>query len=110
LPNNLRNDFWESTPNLGKIWDDIVPGVPRQTIPLNADQGGDRTATAKSPVGEDHPDAISDVGPTPETTRYGGSDRARRSIHILLMFSCYARDDDRLRSAGHLSTQGSPGA
>ena len=28
----FETDFWKHA-NLRKVWDDIVPGVPRQTIP-----------------------------------------------------------------------------
>ena len=38
----FETDFWKDA-NLRKVWDDIVPGEPRKTIPYTLDQTGDRT-------------------------------------------------------------------
>ncbi|MGH9811112.1 MAG: monoamine oxidase, partial [Terriglobia bacterium] len=31
-PSTFETDFWKDA-NLRKVWDDIVPGQPRKTIP-----------------------------------------------------------------------------
>ena len=37
----FETDFWKDA-NLRKVWDDIVPGEPRKTIPYTLTRGGDR--------------------------------------------------------------------
>ena len=87
----FETDFWKDA-NLRKVWDDIVPGEPRKTIPykltLEAIQLYCRS------VGEDHPLYFDEA--YARTTPYGGL-IAPPSIHILLMFA-YGRLDAH---AGH---------
>ena len=37
----FETDFWKHA-NLRKVWDDIVPGEPRKTIPYTLTQRSDR--------------------------------------------------------------------
>jgi len=48
----FETDFWKHA-NLRKVWDDIVPGVPRQTIPYTLTRDAIELYCAS--VGEDHP-------------------------------------------------------
>ena len=89
----FETDFWKHA-NLRKVWDDIVPGEPRKTIPYTLTQ--DAIALFCASVGEDHPIYLDEA--YARTTRYGGL-IAPPSIHILLMFSCTPADD-WMRSPG----------
>ena len=91
---DFETDFWKDA-NLRKIWDDIVPGEPRKTLPYTLTQGSDR---ALLQGGRRRPSALFRRGLLPRPTRYGGL-IAPPSIHILLMFSCTPADD-WMRSPG----------
>src|ERR1700730_6147305 len=78
----FETDFWKDA-NLRKLWDDIVPGEPRKTIPYTLTQ--EAIALYCKSVGEDHPVYFDEA--YAKTTRYGGL-IAPPSIHILLMFAC----------------------
>src|SRR4051794_491680 len=98
----FETDFWKDA-NLRKLWDDIVPGEPRKTIPYTLTK--EAIELYCKSVGEDHPVYFDQA--YAKTTRYGGL-IAPPSIHILLMFSCTPADD-WMRSPGP-SMPGSPGA
>ena len=89
----FETDFWKDA-NLRKSWDEIVPGVPRKTIPYTLTR--EAIALYCRSVGETHPMYIDEA--YARTTRYGGL-IAPPSIHILLMFSCTPADD-WMRSPG----------
>ena len=89
----FETDFWKDA-NLRKLWDDIVPGEPRKTIPYTLTQ--EAIALYCKSVGEDHPVYFDEA--YAKTTRYGGL-IAPPSIHILLMFACTPADD-WMRSPG----------
>src|ERR1700688_2912588 len=89
----FETDFWKHA-NLRKVWDDIVPGEPRQTIPYALTR--DAIELYCKAVGEDHPIYFDEA--YAKTTRYGGL-IAPPSIHILLMFSCTPAND-WMRSPG----------
>ena len=94
----FETDFWKDA-NLRKVWDDIVPGAPRKTIPYTLTK--EAIELYCKSVGEDHPIYFDEA--YAKTTRYGGL-IAPPSIHILLMFSCTPADD------WMRSMPGSPGA
>ena len=48
----FETDFWKHA-NLRKVWDDIVPGEPRKTIPYTLTR--EAIALYCKAVGEDHP-------------------------------------------------------
>src|SRR5258707_14077741 len=77
-----ETDFWKHA-NLRKVWDDIVPGEPRETIPYTLMR--EAIALYCKAVGEDHPVYFDEA--YAKTTRYGGL-IAPPSIPILFMFSC----------------------
>src|SRR6202040_2731477 len=83
----FETDFWKHA-NLRKLWDDIVPGAPRQTIPYTLTREAIELYCAS--VGEDHPLYFDED--YAKTTVYGGL-IAPPSIHILLMFACTPADD-----------------
>lgn len=86
-------DFWENADSR-KVWDDIVPGEDRPTIPYTLTlEDIQRYCRA---VGEDHPLYFDEE--FAKKSRYGGL-IAPPSIHILLMFSC-TPTDDWMRSPG----------
>ena len=89
----FETDFWKDA-NLRKVWDDIVPGEPRKTIPYTLTK--EAIELYCKSVGEDHPIYFDEA--YAKTTRYGGL-IAPPSIHILLMFSCTPADD-WMRSPG----------
>jgi len=89
----FETDFWKHA-NLRKLWDDIVPGEPRKTIPYTLTR--EAIALYCRAVGEDHPIYFDEA--YARTTRYGGL-IAPPSIHILLMFACTPADD-WMRSPG----------
>ena len=83
----FETDFWKDA-KFRKVWDDIVPGEPRRTIPYLLTLEAIRRYCRA--VGEDHPLYFDEA--YARTTRYGGL-IAPPSIHILLMFSCTPTDD-----------------
>ena len=89
----FETDFWKGA-NLRKIWDEIVPGEPRKTLPYTLTQAA--IALYCKAVGETNPlyldEAAAKTGP------FGGL-IAPPSIHILLMFACTPADD-WMRSPG----------
>lgn len=89
----FATDFWKDATER-KIWDDIVPGQERPTLPyrltLEAIQKYCRS------VGEDHPLYFDEDYAS--KSRFSGL-IAPPSIHILLMFSC-TPSDDWMRSPG----------
>jgi 3-hydroxybutyryl-CoA dehydratase len=92
-PKDFETDFWKDA-NLRKIWDEIVPGEPRKTLPYTLTQ--EAIALYCQAVGETNPlyldEAAAKAGP------FGGL-IAPPSIHILLMFACTPADD-WMRSPG----------
>src|SRR5580693_890775 len=89
----FETDFWKDA-NLRKMWDDIVPGEPRKTVPYTLTRQAIELYCKA--VGETHPIYFDEA--YARTTRYGGL-IAPPSIHILLMFSCTPADD-WMRSPG----------
>ena len=89
----FETDFWKDA-NLRKVWDDIVPGAPRKTIPYTLTK--EAIELYCQSVGETHPIYFDEA--YARTTRFGGL-IAPPSIHILLMFSCTPADD-WMRSPG----------
>jgi acyl dehydratase len=83
----LETDFWKDAARR-KMWDDIVPGEPRKTIPytltLEAIQKYCRA------VGDLHPLYFDEA--FARKSNHGGL-IAPPSIHILLMFACTPIDD-----------------
>jgi len=92
-PDAFETDFWKHA-NLRKVWDVIVPGEPRKTIPYTLTREAIELYCAA--VGETHPLYFDET--YAKATRYGGL-IAPPSIHILLMFSCTPADD-WMRSPG----------
>lgn len=86
-------DFWKDA-DARKVWDDIVPGEARATIPYTLTLE-DIQRYCRS-VGEDHPLYFDEA--YAKKSKYGGL-IAPPSIHILLMFSC-TPTDDWMRSPG----------
>src|SRR5258708_18486495 len=76
----FETDFWKNA-NLRKVWDDIVPGEPRKTIPYTLTRDAIELYCAS--VGEDHPIYFDED--YARSTRYGGL-IAPPSIHTHLMF------------------------
>jgi 3-hydroxybutyryl-CoA dehydratase len=89
----FETDFWKDE-QLRKVWDQIIPGEPRKTIPylltLEAIQKYCRV------VGDLHPLYFDEA--YARTTPYKGL-IAPPAIHILLMFACTPADD-WMRSPG----------
>jgi 3-hydroxybutyryl-CoA dehydratase len=89
----FETDFWKDAVQR-RIWDEIVPGEPRPTIPYELTlEAIHRYCRA---VGDLHP-LYFDEGYA-RRSRYGGL-IAPPSIHILLMFACTPADD-WMRSPG----------
>jgi 3-hydroxybutyryl-CoA dehydratase len=92
----FETDFWKDA-GIRKVWDDIVPGEPRATIPylltLEAIQKYCRAVGETNRLYFDQDYARS--------TPYGGI-VAPPSIHILLMFAC-TPTDDWMRSPGTIN-------
>jgi len=89
----FETDFWKDA-NLRKVWDEIVPGEPRKTIPYVLTKEAIQLYCRS--VGETNPLYFDEA--YAKTTRHGGL-IAPPSIHILLMFSCTPADD-WMRSPG----------
>ena len=85
----FETDFWKHA-NVRKVWDDIVPGEPRKTIPYTLTRNAIELYCAS--VGEDHPIYFDED--YAKTTAYRGL-IAPPSIHILLMFACTPADGHR---------------
>ena len=79
--------------NLRKIWDDIIPGEPRKTIPYTLTWRRSSCTAGRRRL---HPLYFDEA--YARTTRYNGL-IAPPAIHILLMFSCTPADD-WMRSPG----------
>lgn len=86
-------DFWTDEKRR-KVWDDIVPGAPRKTIPYLLTKEAIQ-AYCRS-VGDLHPLYMDED--YAKASPYGGL-IAPPSIHILLMFACTPMDD-WMRSPG----------
>jgi acyl dehydratase len=84
---SFETDFWKDA-NLRKVWDDIVPGEPRKTLPYQLTKEAIQLYCRS--VGEDHPLYFDED--YARKTPYG-SLIAPPSIHILLMFACTPTDD-----------------
>jgi acyl dehydratase len=92
----FETDFWKDAERR-KMWDDIVPGEPRKTIPyVLTREAIQRYCRA---VGENHPLYFDEA--YARTTRYCGL-IAPPSIHILLMFACTPAGD-WMRSPGTIN-------
>src|SRR5258708_14656360 len=78
----FETDFWKHA-NLRKVWDDIVPGAPRKTIPYTLTR--EAIELYCKAVGEDHPIYFNED--YAKTTLYGGL-IPPPPIHIPFMFSC----------------------
>jgi 3-hydroxybutyryl-CoA dehydratase len=89
-------DFWKDA-GARKLWDDIIPGEPRKTIPYTLTL--DAIHKYCRSVGETSPLYFDDA--YARTTRWGGL-IAPPSIHILLMFACTPADD-WMRSPGTIN-------
>ncbi|MFN4309591.1 MAG: MaoC family dehydratase [Ferrovibrio sp.] len=93
MEQGFATDFWKDA-DARKIWDDIVPGEPRKTIPyvltLEAIQKYCRSVGDMNPLYFDELYA--------KKSRFGGI-VAPPAIHILLMFAC-TPNDDWMRSPG----------
>ncbi|TMK47248.1 MAG: MaoC family dehydratase [Alphaproteobacteria bacterium] len=89
----FETDFWKDA-NLRKVWDDIVPGEPRKSIPYTLTR--EAIELYCKAVGETHPIYFDEA--YARTTRFGGL-IAPPAIHILLMFACTPADD-WMRSPG----------
>ncbi len=96
MSQTFETDFWKDNASR-KVWDDIVPGEPRRTIPyvltLEAIHRYCRSVGDLHPLYFDEDYACK--------TRWGGI-VAPPSIHILLMFAC-TPTDDWMRSPGTIN-------
>ena len=89
----FETNFWKHA-NLRKVWDDIVPGEPRKTLPYQLTQ--EAIALYCQAVGETNPLYLDELAA--KAGPYRGL-IAPPSIHILLMFAC-TPSDDWMRSPG----------
>jgi 3-hydroxybutyryl-CoA dehydratase len=89
----FETDFWKGSA-ARDIWDDIVPGAPRNTLPYTLTR--DAIERYCRSVGDLHPLYFDEN--FAKKSRYGGL-IAPPSIHILLMFACTPADD-WMRSPG----------
>src|SRR5260221_12482290 len=92
----FETDFWKHA-NLRKVWDDIVPGEPRKTIPYTLTQ--EAIALYCRAVGEDHPIYFDEA--YARTTRYGGFLGPPSPPNPLMLASTPA--DDLLHRPGSLN-------
>ena len=92
----FETDFWKDA-NLRKTWDEIIPGVPRKTIPYTLTK--EAIELYCKSVGETNPlyldEEYAKASPNKGLI-------APPSIHILLMFSCTPKDD-WMRSPGTIN-------
>jgi len=92
----FETDFWKHA-HLRKVWDEIVPGEPRKTLPyLLTLEAIHRYCRA---VGDLHPLYFDEA--YAKNSPYGGL-IAPPAIHILLMFACTPADD-WMRSPGTIN-------
>ncbi|WP_184257335.1 FAS1-like dehydratase domain-containing protein [Rhodopseudomonas rhenobacensis] len=87
LQQAFETDFWKDA-NLRKVWDDIMPGVARKTLPYVLTRQAIELYCRS--VGETNPLYFNEDYAL--ASRYGGL-IAPPSIHILLMFACTPADD-----------------
>jgi 3-hydroxybutyryl-CoA dehydratase len=92
----FETDFWKDAATR-KVWDDIVPGEPRRTIPYTLTHEAIHKYCRA--VGESHP--LYFDAEYARRSAYGGL-IAPPSIHILLMFACTPADD-WMRSPGTIN-------
>lgn len=92
-PQDFETDFWKDA-RQRKVWDDIVPGEPRKTIPYSLTLEAIHKYCRV--VGDLHPMYFDDD--YARKSPYKGL-IAPPSIHILLMFACTPADD-WMRSPG----------
>ncbi len=96
MEGEFETDFWKDAVQR-KIWDDIVPGAPRKTVPYTLTlEAIQRYCRA---VGDLHPLYFDEA--YARRSRYGGL-IAPPSIHILPMFACTPADD-WMRSPGTIN-------
>jgi hypothetical protein len=93
---HFETDFWKHA-EVRKIWDDIIPGQPRKTIPYTLTL--EAIQKLCKVLGDNHPLYFDEE--YAKTTPYRGI-IAPPSIHILLMFSC-TPVDDWMRSPGTIN-------
>jgi len=93
MQTEFETNFWRDA-ETRKIWDEIVPGEPRKTIPYTLTQAAIH-AYCRS-VGDDHPLYFDEAYASKSV--YGGL-IAPPAIHILVMFAC-TPTDDWMRSPG----------
>lgn len=96
MVHSYETDFWKDA-NIRKMWDDIVPGAPRRTLPYVLTQQAIELYCRA--VGETNRLYLDEA--YARTTVYGGL-IAPPSIHILLMFTCTPADD-WMRSPGTIN-------
>ncbi|MGE4370057.1 MAG: MaoC family dehydratase [Burkholderiaceae bacterium] len=89
-------DFWAGN-SARKIWDDIVPGEPRKTLPYTLTK--EAIYKLCKATGDMNPLYVDED--YAKTTRWGGI-IAPPNIHVLLMFSC-TPNDDWMRSPGTIN-------
>jgi len=89
----FETDFWKDSA-ARDIWDDIVPGAPRKTLPYTLTR--DAIERYCRSVGDLHPLYFDEN--FAKKSRYGGL-IAPPAIHNLLMFACTPADD-WMRSPG----------
>jgi acyl dehydratase len=89
-------NFWDDEKNR-KVWDDIVPGAPRKTVPYTLTK--DAIQKYCRAVGDTHPLYMDEA--YAKASSYGGL-IAPPTIHILLMFACTPLDD-WMRSPGTIN-------
>ena len=77
----FETDFWKDA-NLRKVWDDIVPGEPRKTIPYTLTR--EAIELYCKSVGEDHPIYFDEA--YAKTTPLWRADRAAVDPHPLDVF------------------------
>lgn len=92
----IETDFWKDAA-ARKIWDDIIPGESRPTIPNILTLEAVHTYCRS--VGETNPLYFDEA--YAQESRWGGL-IAPPSIHILLMFACTPADD-WMRSPGTIN-------
>ncbi len=96
MNDQLKTDFWKDEKRR-KVWDDIVPGEPRRTIPYTLTKEAIQKYCRA--VGDLHPLYMDEE--YARASPYGGL-IAPPSIHILLMFAC-TPIDDWMRSPGTIN-------
>ncbi len=96
MAESYETDFWKDA-NVRKMWDEIIPGEPRPTVPyLLTREAIELYCRA---VGETNPLYLDEA--YANSSAYRGL-IAPPSIHILLMFACTPADD-WMRSPGTIN-------